>query len=247
MWLCGLFDIKECEVPTMYSVLCVNNYHYSHLPAVVERSRYLDSCHGRCKYEMFVILLEFPSPKWRSRKKRIADISYKKGTREVLFEIKSALKSKHLLTVYFYFIMISLILEVSENNAPLSRCRGDQCRVYFGQCSRVVCARADCDVTSRVCGRARFVALPPELGGKHKCTIVSVFMTFQHRNSETCRYTEREMLEEFFEKTQEKLFRLPVLTSSLPVSALMWRYCLSGDPYRSGEYCSAVITAGMNH
>uniref|UniRef100_A0AAX7SVI7 Ragulator complex protein LAMTOR3 n=1 Tax=Astatotilapia calliptera TaxID=8154 RepID=A0AAX7SVI7_ASTCA len=28
-------------------VLCVNNYHYSHLPAVVERSRYLDSCHGR--------------------------------------------------------------------------------------------------------------------------------------------------------------------------------------------------------
>lgn len=93
----------------------------------------------------------------------------------------------------------------------------------------------------------RFVALPPELGGKHKCTIVCFLIDVPAQKlGDVQIYREREMLEEFFfKKKQEKLFWLPVLTSSLPVSALMWR--LSERRRLSfRRICSAAIRAGIN-
>lgn len=34
---------------------------------------------------------------------------------------------------------------------------------------------------------------------------------------------------------------LPILTSSLPISAPMWTYYLSGDTYHSGKYYSSFL------
>lgn len=89
----------------------------------------------------------------------------------------------------------------------------------------------------------RFVALPPELGGKHKCTIVCFLIDVPAQKlGDVQIYREREMLEEFFKKTRKTL---PALTSSLPVSALMWR--LSERRRLSfRRICSAAIRAGIN-
>lgn len=39
---------------------------------------------------------------------------------------------------------------------------------------------------------------------------------------------------------------LPVLRTSLPVTALMWRFCLAGNTYSSREYCSGSSTVTLS-
>lgn len=52
----------------------------------------------------------------------------------------------------------------------------------------------------------RFVALPPELGGKHKCTIVCFLIDVPAQKlGDVQIYREREMLEEFLKKTRKTL------------------------------------------
>lgn len=51
----------------------------------------------------------------------------------------------------------------------------------------------------------RFVALPPELGGKHKCTIVCFLIDVPAQKlGDVQIYREREMLEGFFKKTKTR-------------------------------------------
>lgn len=52
----------------------------------------------------------------------------------------------------------------------------------------------------------RFVALPPELGGKHKCTIVCFLIDVPAQKlGDVQIYREREILEEFLKKTRKTL------------------------------------------
>lgn len=74
---------------------------------------------------------------------------------------------------------------------------------------------------------------------EHKCKIVLVLMIYQCRSSDS-QIPQREMLQKFekirlsgknFENTAISL--LSVLTSSPPVLALAWTFCLSGTTYCS--------------
>lgn len=48
------------------------------------------------------------------------------------------------------------------------------------------------------------------------------------------------------QKLELQFSLLLVLTSSAPISVLMWRYCLSSYMYHSGEYFGYLCCNGIN-
>lgn len=79
----------------------------------------------------------------------------------------------------------------------------------------------------------------------HQCTIMSVFKPpFKWQISKAAQRSSD--CAEGYAATVSKIwdwvsvcFRF--FSSSLPISVLMWWYCVSGDTYFSGEYCSCLL------